>query len=121
MASDCGPQDEVFLDCWFSEPTQQRIADIRKVERRGDELVAETGRKATVVFRLAEEPRGWRLFTWEGDYPFRTLALHERTGCLSFSATLGPALDPHGPGVRGRLAFDLRSDLVALGKEVGTR
>jgi enoyl-CoA hydratase len=28
MASDCGPQDEVFLDCWFSEPTQQRIADI---------------------------------------------------------------------------------------------
>jgi len=94
-----------------------RRVDIRRVERRGDELAAETRRDKTVVFRLVEEPRGWRLFTWDGDYPFRTLALHERAGHLSFSVTLGPELDPFGAGIRGRLAFDLRSDLVALGKE----
>lgn len=93
-----------------------RRVDIRRVERRGDEVTAETHRDTTVVFRLVEEPRGWRLFTWDGDYPFRTLTLHERAGALSFAAQLGPDLDPFGPGVRGRLAFDLRSDLVALGK-----
>ena len=95
-----------------------RRVDIRRVERRGDEITAETRRDATVMFRLVEEPRGWRLFTWDGDYPFRTLALHERAGSLSYSATLGPELDPLGPGIRGRLAFDLRSDLVALGRRV---
>jgi hypothetical protein len=98
-----------------------RRVDIRRVERRGDEITAETRRDTTVMFRLVEEPRGWRLFTWDGDYPFRTLALHERAGSLSYSATLGPELDPLGPGIRGRLAFDLRSDLVALGKEKGAR
>ena len=91
-------------------------ADIRSVDRRGDEILAETARESSVVFRVAEEPRGWRLFTWDGDYPLRTLGMIERAGHLVLSATLGPDLDPLAPGVRGRLAFDLRSDLIALGK-----
>ena len=91
-------------------------ADIRSVQRRGDELAAETARETTVVFRVAEDARGWRLFTWEGDYPLRTLGLSERSAHLVLSATLGPDLDPFEPGVRGRLTFDLRSDLIALGK-----
>jgi hypothetical protein len=91
-------------------------ADIRSVQRHGDELAAETARETTVVFRVAEDARGWRLFTWEGDYPLRTLGLAERAGHLVFSATLGPDLDPCEPGVRSRLAFDLRSDLIALGR-----
>jgi hypothetical protein len=91
-------------------------ADIRSVQRHGDELAAETALQTTVVFRVAEDARGWRLFTWEGDYPLRTLGLVERAGHLVLSATLGPNLDPFEPGVRGRLAFDLRSDLIALGK-----
>jgi hypothetical protein len=91
-------------------------ADIRSVQRHGDELAAETARETTVVFRVAEDARGWRLFTWEGDHPLRTLSLRERSGHLVLSATLGPDLDPFEPGVRSRLAFDLRSDLIALGK-----
>lgn len=94
-----------------------RRIDIRRMERRGDEIMAETGRDTTAVFRVAEEPRGWRLFLWDGTYPFRILALDERDGHLRFAAALGEDLDPFGPGVRGRIAFDLRSDLVALGKE----
>jgi hypothetical protein len=93
-----------------------RRVDIQRVERRGDEIVAETARDTTTVFRIAEEPRGWRLFLWDGVYPLRMLALLERGGHLAFAATLAPELDPLAPGVRGRLAFDLRSDLVALGK-----
>ena len=91
-------------------------ADIRSVARHGEEIAAETARETTVVFRVAEDARGWRLFTWEGDYPLRTLGLMERTGHLVFTAALGPDLDLFVPGVRGRLAFDLRSDLIALGK-----
>jgi len=91
-------------------------ADIRSVARHGDEVAAETAREKTVVFRVAEDARGWRLFTWEGDYPLRTLGLLERAGHLVFTAALGPGLDLFAPGIRGRLAFDLRSDLIALGK-----
>jgi len=91
-------------------------ADIRSVARHGEEIAAETARDSTVVFRVTENARGWRLFTWEGDYPLRTLGLMERTGHLVFTAALGPDLDLFAPGVRGRLAFDLRSDLIALGK-----
>jgi hypothetical protein len=91
-------------------------ADIRSVARRGDELTAETARGTTVVFRVAEDRRGWRIFTWEGDYPLRTLGLLERAGHLVLSATLGPELDALAPEVRSRLVFDLRSDLIALGK-----
>lgn len=91
-------------------------ADIRSVERRGDEILAETVRQSSVVFRIAEEARGWRLFTWDGDYPLRTLGMRERAGHVVFSATLGPDLEPLAPGVRGRLAFDLQTDLIALGK-----
>ena len=90
-------------------------ADIRSVARHGEEITAETAREKTVVFRLAEDARGWRLFTWDGDYPLRTLGLLERAGHLVFTATLGTAIDLFAPGVRGRLAFDLRSDLIALG------
>jgi len=96
-------------------------ADIRSVTRHGEEIAAETARETTVVFRVAEDARGWRLFTWEGDYPLRTLGLLERAGHLVFTATLGPHFDPFAPGVRGRLAFDLRSDLIALGKAKGAR
>ncbi len=32
---------------------------------------------------------------------------------VSLRATLGPSIDPLAPGMRGRLAFDLRADLVA--------
>jgi hypothetical protein len=89
--------------------------DIRSVERLRDQLVADTAHGGRVVFNLVDEPRGWRLYTWEGEYPLRTLGLTEIEGVLHYSASLGPALDPLTHGLRGRLAFDLRSDLLALG------
>jgi hypothetical protein len=88
--------------------------DIHRVERQRDQLVADTARGDRVVFNLVDEARGWRLYTWEGEYPLRTLGLTEIGGVLHYSASLGPALDPLTHGLRGRLAFDLRSDLLAL-------
>jgi hypothetical protein len=109
---------ELLAGAQWRDPTAVLAAraDIRSVRRRGEEITAETARDTTVVFRVAEEGRGWRLFTWEGNYPLRAFGLRERAGHLVFTATLGPDLDVFAPGVRGRLTFDLRSDLVALGK-----
>ena len=88
---------------------------IRKVIQHADRLVAETERGTELVFVPREEPAGWQLFSWEGDYPLRTLAMSADGTVLSFRGTLRPGLDPLTPGLRQRLAFDLRSDLVALG------
>jgi len=89
-------------------------ADIATVERRGDELFAETLAGRSVVFKVVEERLGWRVFAWEGDYPYQTLAMADRDGTLSLTATLNDGFDPLDPGVRSQLAFDLRSDLIGL-------
>jgi hypothetical protein len=89
-------------------------ADMRTANRHGDEIHGHTVGGEDVVFKLAEEAGGWRLYRWEGNYPLRALSLVESEGDLSYSVTLGSALDPFSPGVRGRVVFDLRSELVAL-------
>ncbi len=88
---------------------------IRKVTQQADRLVAETEGGTELVFVASEEPAGWQLFSWEGDHPLRTLAMRSDGDVLCFRGILRPGLDPLTPGLRQRLAFDLRSDLVALG------
>jgi hypothetical protein len=89
-------------------------ADIATVQLRTGELVAETLAGTTVVFKVVEERPGWRVFTWEGEYPYKTLAMANRNDVLSWTATLTDGLHPLAPGVRTQLAFDLRSDLISL-------
>jgi hypothetical protein len=89
-------------------------ADIATVEGRGDEMVAKTLTGTTVVFKVVVERPGWRVFAWEGDYPYQTLVMSERQGCLSWSATLSDGMNPLSRGVRSQIAFDLRSDLISL-------
>ena len=43
------------------------------------------------------------------------IRLDHTSNMLILSATLDPRIDALAPGMRGRLIFDLRSDLVALG------
>jgi len=89
-------------------------ADILSARRHGDELLARTQADRGVEFKVEEDRNGWRLFAWNGDYPYRTIDLHEKDGHLCLSVTLDQGIDPLAPGVRSQLAFDLRSDLVAL-------
>jgi len=88
--------------------------DIQSVVRRGDQLIARTERDQVVQFNVVEEARGWRVYTWEGDYLYRTLALFQVNDVVSYSGTVDAEVDVLASGIRGRLAFDLRSDLVAL-------
>jgi hypothetical protein len=87
---------------------------VRSAERIHDQLVVEMDSDRRVVFNIVEDRNGWSAFTWEGSFLFQTLALIERGGVLSLTGTLSRSLDPLEPGLRGRLAFDLNADLVAL-------
>jgi hypothetical protein len=90
---------------------------IRRVDRDGERLVVETERPQQVVFSIVEERNGWRAFAWEGTFPFQSLVLLERGEVLSLTGTLSREIDPRERGLRGRLAFDLNADLVALTKD----
>lgn len=90
-------------------------ADIAGLAAGHGALVATTGLGATVVFAVEEFAAGWRAAVVEGEYSFNALELEADGGLLALSGTLAAAVDPLAPGVRGRLAFDLRSDLVMLG------
>jgi len=109
------PLELVVSDAW-RDPIHviRSRQDIHRADRRADEIHGQTILGDGVVFKLVEEPSGWRVFRWEGDFPLRTLALFERDVHLSYSATLSSGLDPFAPGARGRIVFDLRSELVAL-------
>jgi hypothetical protein len=90
-------------------------ADVLSVHRRGAEMIAETERGDTVVFSLAEGDDGWQLERQAGAYAFTRLALTRRGESLWLSGVLDSMIDPMAPGMRERLAYDLRADLVALG------
>lgn len=90
-------------------------ADIGGLTAGHGVLTATTARGATVVFAVEEHAAGWRAAVVEGEYPFSALELEADGEQLALSGTLAAAVDPLAPGLRGRLAFDLRSDLVMLG------
>jgi hypothetical protein len=89
-------------------------ADTLRACRENDQIVAESPHGTRVVFNVVFHPDGWQLYTWEGEYPYRTLELRRRDEVVVLSATLAGAVDPLLPGARGRLAFDLRSTLAGL-------
>lgn len=90
-------------------------ADVERVARRGDLLELVTAHGDRAVFSCREEANGWRATLEEGNYPLTGFSLRILGDVLELSADLDARLDPLAPGLRGRLAFDLRSDLVTLG------
>lgn len=90
-------------------------ADIDRAVRRGERIEAESRRGPAIRFLLEDRADGWTLRAEGDDYPLQSMSLRRRQASLTLVAELHPAVDPLAPGMRGRLAFDLRSDLVALG------
>ena len=89
--------------------------DVKSVEQHGTEIIAETVHGGRAVFSAESTAGGWRLQLTEGPYGFRRFLLDVQQHVVSLKATPAAAIDPMAPGMRGRLAFDLRADLVALG------
>jgi hypothetical protein len=89
-------------------------ADVERTTRRGDRIDVQRVGGVGAAFLIEDRGDGWTVRLDAGDYPLTALSLRRHEGTLSLSAILDPAVDPLAPGMRGRLAFDLRSDLVAL-------
>lgn len=110
------PQTLCTGDRWRNAPLLlETRADVRTAHVHGSEVVVDTERGGIAVFELMEKENGWRLERKDGAYPFRQITLALRGGALWLCGNLDPAVDPLAPGMRSRLAFDLRADLVALG------
>jgi hypothetical protein len=70
----------------------------------------------TVELEVAARPGGWRAQRRKGEWPYLALEISRVGADLWYAAELDPRIDPLRPGVRTRLAFDLVSDLVVLGR-----
>jgi hypothetical protein len=68
-----------------------------------------------VVFSRESTADGWSLILREGAYVFTEIRVERRGAALCVIATISDRIDGLAPGMRGRMIFDLRADLVALG------
>ena len=81
----------------------------------GETIEAQVVGGAIAIFGHDEDEAGWLLTLREGSYVFSEIRAARRARTLSLSATLDDEIDALVPGMRGRLVFDLRTDLVTLG------
>ncbi len=90
-------------------------ADIESTRPRGETIEAQVVGGMTAIFGRDEDEDGWLLTLREGSYVFTEIRVVRRAKTLRLSATLDGEIDALAPGMRGRLIFDLRTDLVTLG------
>lgn len=89
-------------------------ADIESARHLGETIEAQVVGGATAIFGHDEDEDGWLLTLREGSYVFSEVRAARGASTLSLSATLDGEIDALAPGMRGRLVFDLRADLVTL-------
>lgn len=90
-------------------------ADIESTTPRRTSIEAQLVGGATAIFERDEVEEGWLLTLRDGRYVFSEIRVARREKTISLCATLSDEVDAMAPGVRGRLIFDLRADLVTLG------
>ncbi|MEJ2580127.1 MAG: hypothetical protein P8127_00580 [Acidobacteriota bacterium] len=89
--------------------------DITRATARGDDIRVTLVTGESAVFCCEVSANGWRLSLRRGAYPLREIRLERRDDWLVLSAALARRIDGTAPGMRQRLIFDLRTDLVKLG------
>ncbi len=82
----------------------------------GDHLAVTLEDGARQSFVVETTASGWRAERHGGAGPLAAIGLSLSGDEVLARAELDPGLDPLAPGVRGRVAFDLASDLVVLGR-----
>ena len=92
-------------------------ADIEQAKLIADAVEVRRHDGSKAVFCASHRDDGWSLTLSEGEYPFSRISLEHGAGELALRVTLTSGLEAVAAGLRGRLIFDLRADLVALGRE----
>jgi hypothetical protein len=93
-------------------------AEASGVAAEGDRYVVKLHSGGRVVFQAAPNSEGWCLRREDGQHPFSAIVLAADGENLELTVELDETIDPMAPGVRGRLAFDLQADLVALSQKL---
>ena len=110
------PEDLNRGDHWRNPSTfLESRADIESARSRGATIEAQVIGGATAIFEHDDDEDGWRLRLRDGRYVFTEIRFARRARTLSLCTTLDGEIDALAPGMRGRLVFDLRADLVTLG------
>jgi len=89
-------------------------ADIERTERCAEHIVTHNVLGTRTVYGFEQRDDGWEAAVESGESLMTAFSMRRANESLALTATLHFSVDPLAPGVRGRLAFDLRSDLVAL-------
>jgi hypothetical protein len=90
-------------------------ADIEITTSRGTSIEARMVGGTTATFGHQENEEGWLLTLQDGRYVFTEIRATRLEKTIGLCVTLNSEVDAMAPGMRGRLIFDLRADLVALG------
>ena len=106
----------LHLDERWREPENffRARAEVERTERHPGEIVVHVTTGSRTLFRYQKQSDGWSAALEGGDSLMVGFSMRQRGESLSLKATIHPSVDLLAPSVRGRLAFDLRSDLVAL-------
>jgi hypothetical protein len=92
-------------------------AEASGVTAEGDRFEVKLRTGGQVVFRSAPISGGWSLRREDGNHPWSAIRLTGKGEKLELTVDLDETIDPMAPGMRGRLAFDLQADLVALSQK----
>jgi hypothetical protein len=90
-------------------------ADVVSSESTRDTIEVRLHDGTKTAFVCDNHRDGWSLKSKDGKYVFDEICLERRASTLVVRATLADAFDVMAAGMRGRLIFDLRANLVALG------
>lgn len=99
-------------------PFLEARAEASGVATEGDRYVVKLHTGGRVVFAATPVSGGWSLRREDGQHPFSAIVLAAGSDDLQLAVDLDETIDPMSPGMRGRLAFDLQADLVALSQKV---
>lgn len=91
-----------------------------KVRLTGGCLRCSGADAAAIEFRIEADQQGWRAVLCDGRFPFLQLAVRQEREDVVLVGSISDAIDPLSPGMRERLAFDLRSLLISLGEPAAT-
>ena len=92
-------------------------AESSSVTIEGDRYVVALHTGGRVVFAATPISGGWSLRREDGPHPWSAIALVADGKNVELMVELYETVDPMAPGMRGRVAFDLQADLVALSQK----
>jgi len=100
---------------WFdAEVVLACRAETESITRQGDRILINTVDRPMITLTVTEDENGWRARSQTEGSPIRSTSLHRDGDVVVYRVELAETVDLLRGGLRGRITFDLVSDLVTL-------